>query len=819
MKILDKFNYFGFNRRSEKTSIELLVALSEAELSYLREHAGELLIDVTSDLRAAGIDIQALTPLSDSFPESPREQFSFLVTGIALTLQRAAGHRVDFRMYLPDSEPEKLGLLFEYESSEVGFPAVELAIELITSRVPTFEKPEEWSQLTGGFHEQLLGFLENARKLVLPISTQAIIDAAVGLDIPAVKLDRDPYEGIKGEFRVCPNGMLKLGYGCHSRILDGTFCIERKDHAVLLKDRAKVNELIQGLGLPAPKRDAVSYISSSRGVRAANQLGYPVAVKTLNRGDQGFVVLNVRDETTLRLAIASVLSTSNGVVIERFVRGETTHILVVGFEVVESLTGGRSNVSAVHPSLLEAATATARHLNAGIMLMTVVSDDVSQPMAESGGVVVDLDIAPKLDTLVGISESIMAKAAEGLVRWLFPPGIPSRIPLVAITGTNGKTTTTSMITAIAKADGYKPGMASTIGVVINGETSGLSDKAGTRGHHLVLESDEIDFGVLETARGGITHSGFMFDHCNVASCGNVTEDHLGEFGINSVEEMSRVKRSVLQRATDAVIINADDPYCLQMLPINNGARLGLVSLFLDAVAARQVAGDENAIFAGLELQDDKEVIVIDDAGERIELMLVEDIPATRNGSIRYNIYNALHAILASHQAGLSPDAMRKALSGYDTSFHNLPGRLNIYDELPFRIIMNYMTSPDAVSRFCNYVRGLETEGRKIILFAGFGNKPDDMIRNTLLATIDAFDTWFLRDFVDLRGREPGEVPAFMQSVLLNARVPQSSIHVLQDGEQATEYTLKSAVAGDLVVIAPMASEIEKIWGKITTFEL
>jgi UDP-N-acetylmuramyl tripeptide synthase len=749
VKVLEQFNYYGFNRRSEKTALEYRVELSGEELAHLRDDGPALKDRVLAELSRSGIDEDAQKPLAGPFPGGARERFSFLLAGVALSLQRAAGHRVGFSMCAPDREPDRVGAVFEHESSEAGFEAGQLAFSLLAGLSPVLEMAGDRNWPSLDFHQSLPAFLETAGELVLPRSTQAIIDAARRRDIPVTKLDRDPYVGVKGDFRVCPNGMLMLGHASRKRVVDGTFPIDRPDLARLRNNRALVHHVIRRLGLPAP--------------------------------DEG-------DPAGERVA------------------GETTQVLVAGFEVIDVITSGQPNLRGAHLSALSAAISAARGLNTGMLLMTVASPDIAAPLDESGGVIVDLDIAPVMDRIPGLPAASMDRAAEGFVGWLFPDAADARIPLVAITGTNGKTTTSRMINQVAIAAGYTTGMSGTTGVVIDGVDAKFEDMSGLTGHQRVLESDIVEFGVLETARGGITHTGFMYDHCDVAVCGNVTEDHLGEYGIETVDDMVAVKRRVLERATGTAIINIDHPACRQMLPIDHGPRLGLVSALLSPAEARRAANDEEAVFAGIENRDGKQVIVIDDCGERSELMAVSDIPATFDGRLRYNVYNALHAILASHEMGLPHEAIRGALARFDTGFDKLPGRMNMVEGLPYKVVFNMMTSPDAVRQFSEFMLELEVTGRRIILFTCYGNKSDEFNRDTILAALPFYDTWFLRDFDELFGREPGEVPARLESALLDAGVPASSIQVLEDGLKAVDQVLDFAREGDLVVIVEKSSE-------------
>ena len=232
-----------------------------------------------------------------------------------------------------------------------------------------------------------------------------------------------------------------------------------------------------------------------------------------------------------------------------------------------------------------------RQLDTGLLAVTLVTPDPGRPLAATRGAVVNLDPAPRLDQWLAADSAEMARAAEGLLHCLYPPGSPSRIPLVAVTGTNGKTTTARMISRITRAAGFAPGLASTSGVFINDQLVKKGDLSGLAGHLMLSESRDINLAVLETARGALAHSGFMFDWCDVGICLNVTDDHLGEYGIHTLQQMAEIKRSVLQRARRAIVLNADYATCRGMLPFAPGVTVYLATLESSVDLLRDLVAD------------------------------------------------------------------------------------------------------------------------------------------------------------------------------------------------------------------------------------
>ena len=412
----------------------------------------------------------------------------------------------------------------------------------------------------------------------------------------------------------------------------------------------------------------------------------------------------------------------------------------------------------------------------------------------------------------------MGRAAEAFVQWLFPPGEPSRIPLVAVTGTNGKTTTSRMIARIMRTAGWVPGMASTSGVYINETLQKAGDLAGSGGHHILFESRAINMGVLETARGAVAHSGFMFDWCDVGVCLNVTADHIGEYGVDTLEQMAAIKRSVMERVRRAVVLNADYPTCSAMLPFPPGVRVYLASVESDIGSVRErVNGPAHACVVEQENGADF-IVLYEPAGNRVPLMPVSSIPATFDGAARFNISNAQHAICACLALGIELDAMRQALCSFDASFENNPGRLNIYRGLPFTVIMDYAHNPDGMARLGEFIDRLDVSGRRILMFAVTGNRTDQEVAACARAPIGLFDHFVCRSYPVLRGREPGEIPKLMKAALLEAGVEEQRITVVLDPEEAPLRALGLAHAGDLVVMTVGSGEFERLWQRIVSWQ-
>ncbi len=841
MQILEQIFYIGPNRRSEHTAIEWLVAFSADEQSAWNRTRDDILRALRKRLNSLSCQgPEESVALCTQFDESPVLSLAGMVAQLAILLQQSAGHRVSQWCAMPDSNPvqhlDQCRLWFEHEHEETGMDAGDLAIRLLAESAPAIQwqtaNPAPHHAPHDAMTQDVANFKTTAGAFVLPFETEAIIAAAARLDIPCVKLERQPYGGLEGKFRIRRNGLLKLGHSCHQHVLDGTLCIDRNAALLpLLFDREKVFECLLGLQLPVPLQDKEfrNLITARRAVRVADRIGYPVMLKSVARSREtgnGLpeVFGPLHSGAEVDRAFAAVRSVAKKVVVERCVTGSTVHLLLANHQAVSAVQAGGGEIpqAAIHASTWEMAGQASRALGAACLALTLVTADASQPLSATGGAVVNLDPAPRLDEWLAPGSAAMQRAAEGLLQNLYPPGNPSRIPLLAVTGTNGKTTTARMITRIARAAGFVPGLASTSGVYIADQRVQKGDMAGVPGHLVLSESSLINLAVLETARGGIAHSGFMFDWCDVAVCLNVTADHLGEFGIHTLAQLVEIKRSVLQRARRAIVLNADYAVCRDMLPFAPGIPVYLVALESGVESLRELAASKRIgipWYCVIEAQDGAEWIVLyDSAGLRLPVIAVGDIPATMDGTARFNLSNAQHALCASRAIGIDSGVIRAALGSFSNTHEDNPGRLNIYRGFPFTVIMDYAHNPDGMAKLGKFVSNMDIPGRKIILFAATANRSDEFIHDHARGAIPWFDHFVCRCYPGARGDGRPEIPTMMKNALLEAGVPADRITVVDVPTDGPSQAMSLARSGDLVVIAPGSEEMDTMWQTITSFQ-
>jgi len=751
MQVLETLSYLGRNRRAEVCVIETHIELTPAEQQAIPAGVDGYCRRLESTLSGNGISVHKDILTASAKMAGATDLFAFLYSSAAVAIQRSAGHRVGFTTTLDDPNPDRKRAIYEYEQLDVGERAGELALRLLTDVIPDLKWTDDSGDSGSNFAELLASFKAFAQPLILPPDTQAIIDAAARLDIPCVKLDREPYEVLTGDFRIRTNGLLKLGHSVYQHIVDGTFCIDKGEQLLpLLGDRDRLFQLLTQLQVPVTRQE-----NAENGIEA-------VSFK----------------------------------------------VIVANNQLIGVVTGGCSEDirNEAHSSTLQMVLDIARRLGAGILVADIVSTDMACPLQQNGGAVVDVDLAPELDSFLPPGCELHKQAMTAFVQWLYPPGKPSRIPTVTITGTNGKTTTSRMITNIMQTGGSQTGLACSDGIYLNEVRSEVGDLSGFKGHHRVFESREVNLGVLETARGALAHGGLAIDWCNVSVCTNVTEDHLGEYGIETIGQMAELKRTVLESARDAVVLNADDEHCVGMLPFLSTPRVCLVSMLLGVEELAGIEGN-TACFSVLESINGTDWLVLYDGDQRMPVIEVNQIPATFDGTARFNVSNSMHAVAATYLLGVDIYSVRSALGNFSVSQSMTPGRLNVFDDLPFRIIMDFAHNPDGMKKVCEFVDQQKVTGRKLIAFSGTTERSDDQIRRSAQAVAGHFDFYFCKDYDPTEPPRTRFLGPFLQQVLIEEGVPEHASTVLTFGKEVVFKIFDACEPGDLLLF--LAGNVEK----------
>jgi cyanophycin synthetase len=443
-----------------------------------------------------------------------------------------------------------------------------------------------------------------------------------------------------------------------------------------------------------------------------------------------------------------------------------------------------------------------------------LTTDVTESYKEVGGAICEVNAAPGFRMHMAPSEGRPRDVGGPVMDMLFPPGTPSRIPIAAVTGTNGKTTTARMLAHILKLSGQHVGLTSTDGVYIDGQRTVAGDMTGPVATRMVLSDPSVDVAVLEIARGGLLRAGMGVRHCDVGAVLNVKSDHLGLRGIGTLEQLAEVKRIVVEVSRDTAILNADDPLCLKMADYTEATHVCYVTMnpTHELVGEHIKAGGRGVV---LESGIKGQMITIYDHGAHIPLLWTHLIPATLEGRALHNVQNAMFAAAMGFSMGLKLEDIRHGLRTFDTTFFQAPGRMNIYDEHPFKVILDYGHNPAAVEAMCVLVDRLEITGRRICVLSAPGDRRDEDIAELGRIAAGHFDYFICRRDDQLRGRGPDEVPKLLEKALLEHGVSQDRISIIPEEQLAIDAALREARPGDLVLI--FADAITRSWKQVIQF--
>ena len=494
------------------------------------------------------------------------------------------------------------------------------------------------------------------------------------------------------------------------------------------------------------------------------------------------------------------------------VAGETVFLRSTG----NLSTGGTAldMTDVVHPDNAEMAVRAVSAIGLDVGGVDFLTTDIARSYKEIGGAICEVNAAPGFRMHMAPSAGKPRDVAGPVIDMLFPPGAPSRIPIAAVTGTNGKTTTARMLAHIHKLAGHHVGLTTTDGVYIDGQRTVGGDMTGPVSTRMVLSDPFVDVAVLEVARGGLLRAGMGVRHVDVGAVLNVKSDHLGLRGINTLEGLAKVKRIVVEVARDTAVLNADDPLCLRMASHTEAKHVCYVTMDPRHELVREHirAGGRGMV---LEEGMTGQMITLYDHGAHIPLLPAHLIPATLEARAMHQVQNAMFAAAMAFSMGLKLENIRHGLQTFDTTFFQAPGRGNVFDEHPFKVILDYGHNAAAVEAMVQFVERLDAGGRRIVVLAAPGDRRDEDIRAIARILAGSFDHYICRRDDSLRGRGTDEVPRLLRDTLLAEGVPPDEIDLIPDEVEATDTALRAAHAGDLLLI--FGDNVARSWEQIVSF--
>jgi cyanophycin synthetase len=449
----------------------------------------------------------------------------------------------------------------------------------------------------------------------------------------------------------------------------------------------------------------------------------------------------------------------------------------------------------IHPENLWIAERVAKIIGLDIMGIDVVTPDITKPLREVDGVIVEVNAAPGFRMHVAPSQGLSRNVAAPVMDMLFPPDTPSRIPIIAITGTNGKTTTTRLTAHIYRQTGKVVGYTSTDGVYIGEYLAEKGDNTGPFSAAMILKDPTVEVAVLESARGGILRSGLAFDSCDVGIVLNVAADHLGLGDINSIEQMARVKGVIAEvvSADGHAILNADDPLVAAM----NKQVKGKVAYF--SMNPDNEIIENHLRRGGLAAVYENGYLSILEGQYTLRIEEAVNVPMTMDGKAPFMIANALAACLGAFAQGVDIEDIRQGVRTFKASADQTPGRMNLFNLGNYNALVDYAHNPAGYEAVGEFVKNWK--GQRLGVVGGPGDRRDEDL--ILLGQIAArvFDRILVKEDDDKRGRDRGEAADLIIKGILQEN-PQAYYEAILDETEAIEYGLDKVDKGGLVVIFP-----------------
>jgi len=471
-------------------------------------------------------------------------------------------------------------------------------------------------------------------------------------------------------------------------------------------------------------------------------------------------------------------------------KGETVQLT----ETSNLSTGGTSEdrTDELHPTLKNILERTSKIVDLDLMGIDFIADDISKPVDELNWGIIEINASPGLRMHISPSSGEPRPVGKKIIDHLYPSG-EGRIPLVAITGTNGKTTTSRLVEWLGRNQGHHTGLAVTGGIWSNGMKIAEGDTTGPWSANLVLQDPDVDYAVLETARGGMLKRGLGFDKCSVSVVLNIREDHIGSNGVEDRDDIFWVK-SLLVEATDEEgysVINGNDDYAEQLIEKARGTPI------LFGVEKNQLIEDHIENGGEAFVREGDELVAY--LKERVKnIANVKDLQFLRGG-VTMLVENTLAAMAAGYASGLEVDRFKNALSKFNTDECTTPGRLNVFEIEDRNIVVDYAHNPDGLRNLSEFTDHISDGNRKILVFTGLGDRTDeDILENGEIAG-ERFDNLVFTEKDDLiRGREPGEIMSLLEK---GAEKMNNKPVTIQEPMKAISYALGESEPGDAVVCA------------------
>lgn len=857
IKILDLTIYRGRNLYSHHPVMKLTVDIGEYGEIPTKDISGfnEKLLKAFPGLKTncCGLGYEG------GFLERLREgtYLSHVLEHCVLEMQAMIGYDVHYGKTRTITAPNVYYLIYEYENEVCGLECGKAAVFIFNC----FLNGEEID--SNDFIDYLKEVSLDAE---LGPSTSAIAQEAKNRNIPVTRIGNE--------------SLVQLGYGRHSRLIestltDATSCLS----ADISSNKQLTKSILSDHKIPVP--DGKVVYSEISAVMVANQIGFPVVLKPFNSNQGKGVHLNITSDKEVRSAFREAAKFSNGIIVEKYIKGRDYRILVVGDKVsavarrlpasvvgdgkhtIKELidivnldpnrgeqhekqltkikldtvsldilqkkgitadtvpktgetvtlrengnlsTGGTAIdcTDIIHPDNAEIAIRAAEAVGLDIAGIDVVTDDISKSIVDTGGAVVEVNTAPGIRMHLYPSEGKPRNVSSDIVDLLFPNTEYYEFPLVSVTGTNGKTTTVRLISHTLALTGKSVGMTSTSGTFIGEKCICKGDNSGPKSAKSLLSNRQIDAAVLETARGGIVREGLGYDLADVGVITNITEDHLGLDGIDTLEDLAFVKSLVAEAVKEngTAVLNAEDAMTPEII---KRVKSKITLFSLNPIAFKQYAQ-----IPAVQVFSDDGLIRIRDNNTLTDVVKIKDIPITNCGVIECNVDNCLAAVSALYALKVPVEMIAQGLK----TFTENVGRFMVYDFNKFKIMLDYGHNPAGYRNALDVCKKMNCQ-RLVGIIGMPGDRTDTSVIKVGKICAETFDRIIIKEDLDLRGRSKGEIANLFYQSVKNSGFNANEIEVVENELDALKKAVAEAKDGDLIVVfyeklEPLQEYIEQL---------
>ena len=728
-----------------------------------------------------------------------------VIEHIALEIQTLAGMDVGFGRTRETKTPGVYNVVFNYLEEKVGIYAAKAAVKIAEALIAG-----EDYDLT----DDIQNMKEIREDVRLGPSTASIVDEAVSRDIPFLRLGRNSLIQLGAGVNqmrfqatiTCKTSNIAVDVACNKEqtkkmLDDASIPVAKGD---ICYDEEDLKDTIDHIGYPIVIKpldgnhgkgasiNVTNWEDAVKGLKHAKEYSRRVIVEKFVTGfDFRVLVINNEVIAAAQRVPAHVIGNGKNTIQEliditnedprrgyghenvltEITIDRTTERLIdnAGYKLDSVLpedetlylkstanlsTGGTSVdvTDLMHPENVFIAERISRVIGLDICGIDIMAPNLTQSLKENGGVILEVNAAPGFRMHLAPSEGLPRNVAAPVIDMLYPPGKPSRIPIISVTGTNGKTTTTRLISHIVKNNGYRVGFTTSDGIYIQNHMMEKGDTTGPISAEYILKDPTVEFAVLETARGGILRSGLGFKVCDIGVITNIQEDHLGISDIHDLKDLSRVKSVVVEsvKKDGWAVLNGEDENCL------NIARSLSCNVALFSLDESCPAIIEHCAEGGIAAIYENGFITIKKGDWKIRVERATHIPLTLNGKAKFMIANVLAATLSAYLYGFKTEDIKLSLATFIPSAAHTPGRMNIFEFSKFKVLIDFAHNPTSYLGIEDYLSSVDAS-RKIGIISGVGDRRDEDIKECAKIAARMFDHIIIRQEKHLRGRTEEEI--------------------------------------------------------------